>query len=213
MNYIVCLFFLAFLSSQCQKKQTAAQDQIQWNKIVIKDELAVDAIYGNIYDRLIIGANLKILKTVDSGKTWITVAGNLDQIREFTANGDTLFAVSDGKDYFSLNNGDTWQLLAYDRVRRTNPNQISTSKGYLYKFVGHSQGEDALPAEVLMSFDQGMSWKNVFPFKHYITSIYADKQDKIYMGAFGVTWDENRSTFLALKNPVDAIIYYTHNSK
>ena len=212
MNYIVCLLFLALLSSQCQKKQTDAQNQIHWNKILIKGEITVSAIYGNIFEKMIIGTNQNILETTDSGRTWKTVAANVDKIDQFDNEGDTLFAISLGKDYFSLNNGNEWHLLAYDRIRNYNT-QVSTSKGDLYKFILTSVGEQGLPAEVQHSSDNGVSWQNVFPFKNYIMSIYADKQDKIYLGAWGVTWDESKSYFVELKNPEDAILYYSYNSK
>jgi len=87
-----------------------------------------------------------------------------------------------------------------------NSAQVVTSKNDIYKFVHNADGENALPSDVLLSGNNGRSWQNVFPYKHYITSIHVDNSDKVYLGVSGATWKDG--SFFQ-NNPDDAIIYYT----
>ncbi len=207
-SYILAIA-LVFIGCKKPQHSEPPSADIQWSKIIIKGEGSITAIYGNIDEQMIVGTNLNIVRTIDSGRTWIAVARNVDQIRKFTTSGDSLMAIADagdGNDYYSLDNGASWQILDYDRASDDNKNQVLTSKGHIYKFELHYDGELGLPSDVLMSSDNGLSWKNVFPYKHGINRIYVDKLDKIYIGTSDATW--NGISFVS-KNPEDAVLYFT----
>lgn len=198
-------------SMACRKNQTKdpTPATIQWSKVAVKGEGLISAFYGDINEQMIVGTNLNLLKTSDKGATWKTVARNIDQVREFVVSGDSLIAISLGKDLFSFDKGDSWQLLSYDRMLDLDKIQVLevvTTNNNIYKYIQNADGENALPYDVLMSSDNRVSWKNVFPYKHYITDIYVDNSDKVYLGIWGATW--NGQSFVSTNPPDDAIIYY-----
>lgn len=213
MYYLNYFLALGLLFVGCSKEQNSGSTptDMQWNKIVIKGEFAVFAMYGNIDEYLLAGTDLNLLKTTDKGLIWKTVISRIDQIREFSLNGDTLIAIGLGKDFYSFDEGDTWQLLLPDRLPKTNqrPAEVKTSNNYIYKYIHNADGENGLPSDVLLSTDNGLSFKNVFPYQHYITSIYADNTDKVYLGIYGLVWKPDLPGFASANDPEDAIIYYT----
>lgn len=208
MYYFIYILAFELLSLGCKKIYNEPQPAgLQWSKIVIKDEYLVSATYKNINGQIIAGTNQKIVRTTDRGNTWTVVARDVNQIREFIVDKDTLFAIADWFDYYSLDDGISWQVLNYDRIS-INKSQIASNGKYMFKLVRNADGENALPTDVLMSEDNGRSWINIYPYKNYITSIYVDNQNKIYLGMSGHVWDNNTRRFLEPNNPYDAIIYY-----
>jgi hypothetical protein len=203
-----CFYFLiiGFFFVGCEKKENSKLPApiVQWNKIVIKDEFQVSAIYGDIDREMIIGTNQNILKTADSGRTWINVAQNVNTIREFRVSGDTLLGISGWPNYYSLNNGTSWQVLGKEMTPDSSK-WIVTIGNLSYKIIHHADGENALPNDVLQSSDNGETWQSVFPYQHYITKMYADNFGKLYLGIWGATW--NGTGFIS-NNPDDAIMYY-----
>jgi hypothetical protein len=204
------IYFLAIglFSLACQKKHnnTSAQPDIKWAKIVIKGELSVKSFYGDIDKEMIVGTDQSILKTTDGGKTWTKVARDIGMVFEFIVKGDTLFGLAGRPTYYSIDNGDSWQVLEELRIPNR-PMQVATSANDLYKFVLNADGENGLPSDVFLSIDNGSSWQNIFPYKHYITGIYVDKADKVYLGVWGdVTW---KDWAFFPNGTKEAIIYYT----
>lgn len=202
-----CILFTGILFWGCRSHHDPdnAESAIEWNKMTIKGELSVGTFYGDIDKELIVSTDVNIFKTTDGGKTWRKVAQNVNKVRQFYLNGDTLFAISGWPNYYSLDDGESWQMMSIE-IPWDSPKQVITSDHRFFEYVMHADGENALPSQVLYSSDNGSTWKDVFPYKHYITSIYLDAQDKVYVGAGGFTWTE--SGFVS-NNPDDAIIYYT----
>lgn len=210
----IYILVIALLSVGCKKRQIneITPANIQWNKIVIPGELQVSAMYGNIYEKMTVATYLNIVITADSGKTWKRVASNV-QINEFITNGDSLIAISSGTDYYSLNNGESWNTLNYNRIPKPQQNPLeyperlfTIDNNHMYKFISHFNGELTLPTEVLFSSNGGLLWKNIFPYKHAIGPIYIDVENKVYLGTSSAPW--NGFGFES-SNPQDAIVYYT----
>lgn len=209
MYYFIYILAFGLLSTGCKKVHNEpAPADLKWSKIVIKNEYFVSAIYKNNNGQIIAGTNQNIVRTADSGNTSIVVARNVNQIREFVNVKDTLFAIADWFDYYSLNDGISWQVLDYDKIS-VNKSQIASNDKYMFKLVHNSNGELTTPTDVLMSEDNGRSWRNIYPYKNDITSVYVDNQNKIYLGMSGRVWDNNTGWFVEPNNPSDAIIYYS----
>lgn len=208
MHNLIYSLAIGLLSVGCRKNQNNDPPpvDIQWNKIIIKDEIAVSSFYGDIDNEMIIGTTHNILKTTDKGATWVKVAQNVNSVQEFIVNGDSLLAISGWPNYYSLDNGNTWQVVSRE-ILPNDLKQVVTSKNDIYKYVLNVDGENGLPSDVLLSGDNGTTWQNVFPYKHYIQGIHVDKADKVYLGVWGgITWKDER--FFA-NNTQEAIIYYT----
>ncbi len=188
MNSVIYFSICLLLFTGCSKSQNnAPSDDVEWNKIIFKDQISVTAFYGNINDQMIVGTDKGLFKTTDKGVTWKTTITRIDQVRKFVAIRDTIFGISLGSDLYSLDEGDSWRLLNYDIVPSLDHPPVISSENVIYKFVTVPQGENALPSKLLQSTDNGVSWKNIFPYNQYITSLYIDNTDKLYVGAWGAT--------------------------
>jgi photosystem II stability/assembly factor-like uncharacterized protein len=182
---------------------------MQWKKVVLPGEGLIVSFYGDIHESMVVSTNLKILKTADGGQTWQTVATNFEANR-FIKERDTLFAdVHEEKSYYSLDNGDSWHRLSYGRIFSMNrPTQVKTSTNQIYKLEYRSVGEQAYPTIVLSAKHGSTNWKNVFPFNHYLSSIYVDAKDRIYLGGLGAEWKGENRGFVSKEPADDALIYY-----
>jgi len=73
---------------------------------------------------------------------------------------------------------------------------LNTSNGLIYQVKGNSSGELGLPADLLVLMNNGISWRNIFPYKESIYSIALDQQNRLYVGVNNtVMWEESKGYF------------------
>jgi len=102
-----------------------------------------------------------------------------------------------------MDEGETWKVSAkgltpYDQK------EFRDSQGILYHHIALSNGELVTPSLILRSMDDGTNWENIFPFKHYVYSMYIDSKDRLYLGINGMEWDGVSFSC----SDITAILYY-----
>jgi len=202
------LFFL-FLGS-CNNSLEPTETKNEWRKIELPDEGSVYSFFGSLNNFLLVGTVSHIMKSDDFGKSWDTVYQTPYSINTFLKGKDTLFALSHFNDYFSLNDGESWSPLNYNLSPEPRNDTVVASDGTMYRMQSVSDGELAQPTVIFESTDQGNSWKDIFPYKHYVYSIYIDNADRLYLGINGWEWDEEMKSFNATSGS-KAIIYYLND--
>ncbi len=192
----IFIFFLAISFFACSKKEVVLSVEKQWIKVEIAGEHApVYSIYGDINHVLIVTLYGKILKTTDAGKTWETKLNVNSDFGKLELRKDTIIAIANGDDYYSLNEGETWQLLGRD-LNFENDLKVISSTGIIYKVKENFSGELGLPYNLLESCDHGSTWKDVFPYQHAIYSVYADQYNGLYVGiANTFVWNATLGSF------------------
>jgi photosystem II stability/assembly factor-like uncharacterized protein len=184
-----------------------------WTKVTVLDALTIYCLYGNIDHELVIGGLNEIKKTKDGGKNWSTVKVDVTAY-ELREHQDTLLAISlynsGYQDFYSLDNGDTWTLKKTKSLEDLRTRVVTTSNGIMYKIVD-PRTYPKQPDSVLKSTDGGNSWEDIFPYKHYIYSIYLDKTDRLYIGVIGWEWKEETKVFDTNTEDNNAILYYLNN--
>ena len=208
----LCVLFLVILIIiSCDTKNESIVVEKQWIKIEIEGEHApVYAIYGNIDGSLMVAMYGKILKTDDGGKNWTKKLEVLDDIGSIKMSHDTLLAISNFTDYYSLDQGINWEILAQD-LPLNYVETVQTTTGIVYRRQENSNGELGLPTSLFESRDGGHSWKNIFPFQASIYSIYTNEENNLYVGINNtVIWNEERGSFEEnLEN--NSAFYYSKN--
>lgn len=199
--YVVLALLLAFQS--CNPDDDKVTPQSQWEKIEFEGQGAIHSIYGSLEDHLLLGTSQAILKLTDQGKVSRQVLQLDAPVGEFMAIGDTLYAITNFKNYYSSDEGETWKESAKGLVA-FNKRELRDSKGTLYNHVALANGELITPSLILRSTDNGTNWENIFPFKHYVYSVYLDGKDRLYLGINGWPWDG--TSFSGTGNT--AILYY-----
>lgn len=194
MNLFNCRFtcivipVILFVSVSCDE-DNALRNNVQWEKIRFDDEVAVNAIYGDLNDYMLVSTLSKVLRTNDGGKSWEVVLQVNESIAEFHDLNDDIYATSNFQDYVSHDEGQTWQGLEFDHELNPPSASFNDSKGNLYQLVHHYNGELALPTTFLRSNNNGNSWEVIFPHEHGIQAWHIDGHDRIYLGTSGALWD------------------------
>jgi hypothetical protein len=205
--FIVILFTLL----ECSSNNLAPASEKQWVKVEISNEHApVYSIYGDINQSLFVTLYGKILNTTDKGLTWTTKLNTSADFGAMEMKGDTLFAISNFEDYYSLNAGESWLLLSRD-VPLAPPAMLHSSTGIIYQVKENSNGELALPSDLQASADNGRTWTTIFPYQHGIYSLSIDQSNVLYVGVNNtVVWNQSKGTFEEnLEN--NAAFYYSKN--
>lgn len=186
----------------CSPDDTKVTPQPEWEKIEFADQGAIYSIYGDLENTMLLGTSRSIIKLTDNGKVIHQVLLN-ETIIGFRKENDTLFAASNPKNYYSIDNGDTWH--ASDKgFEPYHTKELRDSKGILYHHVALPNGELITPSLILKSSDNGTNWENIFPYKHFVYSIYLDSKDRLFLGINGWEWDGK--SFVVTGNT--AILYY-----
>jgi hypothetical protein len=193
MNRLCCSLVVtaltAFVLFSCDDDDEPFKKAVQWEKIEFENEGAVYAIHGNVDDYLLVSTISKILRSDNRGRTWNVVGNSLDPIGDFFALNDDIYAVSNGVDYVSHDQGQTWQSITFDHELQRASGTFTDSKGILYEIVYHHDGELALPTTLLRSIDKGNSWEAIFPHQHVFYSSHIGADDRVYIGTWGAMWD------------------------
>lgn len=203
--------FVLFSFFSCSTTTEPIADDYNWEKIELPDQVSVYSFYGSFSNYILIGTLTNIMRSDDAGKSWEIVYQPSHTINNFITKNDTLFAVSNFDDYFSLDDGESWSQLGYNLSPEPQNNKVINSRGIVYKMEPLFDGELAQPTLILESTDNENNWKEIFPFKHYVYSIHIDNGDRLYLGINGVEWNEERKGFI--ESPDNkAIIYYLNNN-
>ena len=107
-----------------------------------------------------------------------------DPIGDFLTINDDHYAVSNGTDFVSHDQGKTWEAITFDHELHPWHGTITESNGIRYDIVDHYAGELALPSTLLRSVNKGNSWETIFPHQQVFYSSHLDKHDRVYIG----TW-------------------------
>lgn len=182
---------------------------LNWNKLIVPEASTIYSMYGNISEEFLIGAggSGSILKTTDGGTNWRQVKDGTTF--EFREKEDTLFIVTLSNthpDYYSLDRGENWFPYWIRPLENMRTRIVTSSTGIIYKVV--DSGYPKEPDHVFKSIDNGATWTDIFPYQHYIYSIYLDNSDRLYIGVNGWDWDEESNTFDIDLEDKNAIIYY-----
>jgi photosystem II stability/assembly factor-like uncharacterized protein len=198
--YSLLILLLAFQS--CKSEDDVAP-QVQWDKIDFPDQGAIYSIHGSLEGGLLLGTSRTIIKVTDNGKTRREVLIVNEPITNFIQDGDVITAVTLIMNYSSSDGGETWHYSdkPYSPFRKS---ELHDSKGTIYHHVYLSNGPLGTPSLIMRSTDSGTNWENIFPYKHYVYSIYLDSKDKLYLGINGAIWDGQ--SFTSANTP--AILYY-----
>jgi photosystem II stability/assembly factor-like uncharacterized protein len=209
-RHIRYIFILSILFSFSCEKNEGEKNINSWTKVIVPDVSTVYCLYGNIDHELVIGGLSEIVKTKDGGKNWSTVKVDVTAY-ELREHQDTLLAISlynsGYQDFYSLDNGDTWTLKENKSLENLRTRVVTASNGIMYKIVD-PKTYPKQPDSVLKSTDGGNSWEDIFPYKHYIYSIYLDKTDRLYIGVIGWDWNEATKVFDTNTGGNNAILYY-----
>jgi hypothetical protein len=118
--------------------------------------------------------------------------------------GDSLYAISVWKNYYSLDNGETWQ----EKNRGFVPSytyEFRDSQDMFYQHVSIvTQGHIRTPSLIMKSHDSGANWENIFPYKHVVNSMHLDSKDRLYLGTNAEEWNSG-----SIPGSTKAILYYT----
>ncbi|MEL7534217.1 MAG: hypothetical protein AAFN10_23130 [Bacteroidota bacterium] len=177
----------------------------QWELLQVPEAGTVYDIAGELSENLVVGGLGSIFLTQDQGETWQVVKEDFT-IRRFEMRGDSLFAFSIGEGtFYSLDMGLNWveseEALVDEFVF-----EVNLSNGQTYRIVPDITFPKQ-PDTVERSRD-GEEWEDVFPFQRYIYSIYADDQDRVYIGTNGWVWDEESNGFSVANGRLDGLVYY-----
>jgi hypothetical protein len=200
--YAVLVLVLTLQS--CKNDEDKVSPQSEWEKIEFADQGAIHSIYGSLEENLLIGTDRSITKLTDNGKSIKQVLQVKTPISSFLKDADTLYAISNFQDYYSVDNGDSWQESSKNFIPFKG-RELKDSKGIMYHHVAIPDGELMTPSLILRSADNGTNWENIFPDKRYVFSTYLDNKDRLYVGTINWEWDE-RGGFSG--TGFTAILYY-----
>ncbi len=177
----------------------------EWELLRVPEAGTVYDIAGELSENLVVGGLGSIFLTQDQGETWQVVREDFTT-RRFEMRGDSLFAFSLGDGtLYSLDMGLNWQEIEEELVDEFNF-EVNLGNGQSYRVVSDNNFPKQ-PDAVEWTRD-GEEWEDVFPFKRYIYSIYADERDRVYIGANGWDWDEEQQEFTFSKDKSDGLVYY-----
>jgi hypothetical protein len=201
---IVYSFFALSLTFQaCNSDDDKIAHAIRWEKMEFPDQGTIHSVYGALEERLLLGTSRAIIMLTDNGKVSREVFKMDEPVSDFRVVDDTLYAIANFKSYYSIDEGETWKVSAKG-LTPPYQNEFRDSKGILYHHIAISNGEVITPSLILRSIDSGTNWENIFPFKHYVYSMYIDSKDRLYLGTNGWPWDG--VSFSSTGNT--AILYY-----
>lgn len=201
---LYALIIIILTLQSCKKDDDKVTPQSEWEKIEFSDQGAIHSIYGSLEENMLIGTARSIIKLTDSGNNIKEVLQVKTSISSFLKDADTLYAISNFQDYYSVDNGDSWQESKKDFIPFQG-SELKDSKGIMYHHVAIPNGELITPSLILRSSDNGTNWENIFPYKRYIFSTHLDTKDRLYLGSINWDWDE-RGGFSG--SGFTAILYY-----
>jgi hypothetical protein len=202
------LIGLSLLALGACRKDAAEPNQPEyadWYALRAPEGRAIQAVAGNIDSTLVISTRFAIYQTKDRGKTWL-LSNYKDRIgvEGLLQRGDTLLAMTASlgvatptsisyaisPDYFSLDQGATWQKYVwrgpYSREPKTMLNRVASPAGIGYemefRLTPTQPGSTSNYVETI-GIKNTLGTRLVLPHDHAFTSIYFDKQSRLYITA------------------------------
>lgn len=227
----------ALLATACQKKDPAAPvaptepADPDWIKLEIPTNWGGDQAYsvvGDIDKTLLVATTTQLNATSDGGRTWRALRVFNRSMYGLLLRRDTLFAlesmttrlgerVAIVADQFSTDFGQTWaypinnnyyQFRAisqpYGRVEaagityRTRPNIAP---------IPNSSAEYVIASDLLRTAAGGPPVALRLPARHYLNNLHLDGQNRLYVTASGLRFDESTSTTASAKSGKSAVLY------
>ncbi len=227
---------LALLAA-CQRHDAAptpAEDP-NWLKLEIPtDWTAGDQAYavaGSLADTLLVSTNAKLYRTTDQGKTWQVSHNFHGSVWGLLPRHDTLFALvnyrpnSQGAPAFAANAdkytvdfGTTWAyttaVLPYATARATSMpiGQVSAA-GVAYQLRANTQPIAGSTARLVVASDllrtdaAGQQRALRLPGRHYLNNLHLDADNRLYVSASGLAFDETTGQAIESTQQKTAVVY------
>jgi hypothetical protein len=202
---LVGLGVLALGACRKDNAEPSQPEYADWYALRAPEGRAIQAVAGNIDSTLVISTRFAIYQTKDRGKTWL-LSNYKDRIgvEGLLQRGDTLLALTASSgvatptsisyaispDYFSLDQGATWQkyvwLGPYSRQPKTILNRVTSPAGIGYemefRLTPTQPGSTSNYVETI-GIKNTLGTRLTLPHDHTFTSIYFDKQSRLYITA------------------------------
>lgn len=236
MKTLALLGSVALLATACQRHDAAptpAEDP-NWLKLEIPtDWTAGDQAYsiiGNIDDTLLVATNVKVYRTTDHGKTWQVSHTFNGAVWGLLSRHDTIFALtsyttnSQGErlfatvaDKYTVDFGTTWAytvgVLPYSTARGTRlPIGRVGASGITYQLKANTQPIAGSSSRLVVASDLLRTGANGpqplrLPGRHYLNNLYLDAQNRLYVAASGLAFDEATGQAIESTQQKTALVY------
>lgn len=224
----------ALLATACQKKDPISPTEPadpDWIKLEIPTNWGGDEAYsvvGDIDKTLLVATATQLNATSDGGKTWRVLKVFNRSMYGLLLRQDTLFALESmvtrqGErvalvaDQFSTNFGQTWMYSIngdYYRLRAiSQPFGRIEAAGITYRThpnttpIPNSSSQYVIASDLLRTDATGQPQALRLPARHYLNNLHLDGQNRLYVTASGLRFDESASTTASAKSGKSAVLY------
>ena len=235
MKRVFLLLSGLLLATACQKKDSVAPTETpdsDWIKLEVPTNWGGDEAYsvaGDLDKTLLVATNTQLNATSDGGKTWRVLKVFNRPLYGLLLRHDTLFALESmvtrqGErvalvaDQFSTDFGQTWAYptgnAEYYRFRAiSQPFGRVEAAGVTYRTrpntapIPNSSSEYVIASDLLRTTAGGLTAPLRLPARHYLNSLHLDGQNRLYVAASGLRFDESTSTTASAKSGKSAVVY------
>ncbi|TGE28137.1 hypothetical protein [Hymenobacter metallicola] len=228
------LLIAGLLATACQKQEAVAPAEApdpDWIKLEISTVFSGDEAYsmaGDLDKTLLVSTNQKVYSTADQGKTWQESYNFFGPVHLLPRH-DTVFALRalpallEGEplagyaDMFTVDLGKTWTYtsVAYPRGQYRNLTQIIgrvEAAGITYQVRENFKPQPNSTSRLVLASDllrvAGNESKAMrLPARHYLNGVYLDSNNRLYVGASGLRFDEATGEVITPKGKLPAVIY------
>ncbi len=224
----------ALLATACQKKDPATPTEPadpDWVKLEIPTNWGGDQAYsvvGDIDKTLLVATTTQLNATSDGGKTWRVLKVFNRSMYGLLLSRDTLFALESTAtrlgervaivaDQYSTDFGQTWAYPInnnYYRFRTiSQPFGRVEAAGITYRTrpntapIPNSSSEYVIASDLLRTVAGSPPVAMRLPARHYLNNLYLDGQNRLYVTASGLRFDESTSTTASAKSGKSAVLY------
>lgn len=189
MKYISIFYLLMCLAYQVEADVDKTEEPV-WTVVHMPDKSPVYAMYGSIFDTLIVNLGERIYLTTDTGVTWTRIFDStVYSATEFIRSNDTLILITNFVDYYSINNGFSWSAFTQKYPHENARLPITYFGDSTYKIVfDHTYPKQ--PDSIYFKNKSTTNWINIFPYFTYFYSFNTDKYGNFYIGTNNWEWDE-----------------------
>ncbi|GAB3638381.1 hypothetical protein GCM10027422_39710 [Hymenobacter arcticus] len=234
MKNLFLLSALTLLAGACQKKDAAPAEDPTWLKLEIPTTWTAGdqafSIAGDIDHTLLVSTTEKLYLTSDHGKTWQESQHNFHgAVWGLLPRHDTIFALtnyftnSKGErlnateaDMYSVDFGKTWAytLFPYKKSHAlTQPIGQVGAAGIAYRVQPNTQPIPGSSAQLVIASDllrtdaAGRQQALRLPARHYLNNLHLDAQNRLYVAASGLSFDETTGQALEATQQRTALVY------
>ncbi len=218
MKYKALLLTLALLAGACRKAETPPAEDPTWLKLEIPTPRIGDqalAVTGSLDQTLLVTTTVGIYSTVDRGKTWQLRSAVGQRVWGLLPRHDTIFALigyrankndkfaATEPDYFTTDFGQTWEytrsvLPAAKYYSIVQPYAQVGAAGVSYRVqdnwvpdpVAGPTSEIKRASNLLRTTTAGKPQIVRLPGQHYFNNLHLDVQNRLYVTASSLRFDE-----------------------